>query len=179
MVDTVLNMGSTGRSGPTTINRWDLKAQDQFPQWELDTRRAIRTVAPPGFLKSSRPAAKTVKPDAGVKRSKAKQDEADAILRKVQEQWDLINLKVYEIIKERVALCEADVNTVRGMFGDLAKAPYRAYDGVNFWKWINGHRNISMESTQLQLDKRIKDLWVGPTASAEDVATTLLLIETD
>ena len=43
MVASVLSLASDTK---TSVNRWDLKDQTQFPQWELDTLRAIRQVAP-------------------------------------------------------------------------------------------------------------------------------------
>ena len=148
MVDTVLSLGSAGKS--TGPYRWNLKSQERFPQWELDTRRALRGIAPVGFLSSKRPTAPDVKPEPGVKQpSVTGGSAAETLLRKVQAEWDMINMKVYETLEERVELCEADVNTVRGRFGDMAAAPYRMYDGVAFWAWILTHRNIALESTQL------------------------------
>ena len=178
MVDTLLSMGAAGKAAGLPV-RWNLKDQTIFPQWELDVLRAIRQIAPVGFLTSKRPSKPEVKPEAGAKRSKSAEADAEALLRKVQDQWDLLNMKVYEELECRVELCEADVNTVRARFGDMAKEPNRVYDGVKFYAWIVSHRNISLESTQLKLENEIKDLYIGPSATVEDITTALMKIETD
>ena len=103
MVDTVLKLTSDNRSG---VNRWDLKNQDAFPQWELDTLREIRKVAPPTFLDSTRPKIEDVNVEMGSKRQNTDANQAETLLRKLQEQWDSINQKVYEVLEERVLLCE-------------------------------------------------------------------------
>ena len=138
MVDTVLSMGAVNKqAGPI---RWDLKTMKAFPQWELDTRRAIRAVAVTGFLESKRPSQPEVQQAPGFKRQNTPgQQDAKTVLLKVQEEWDQMNMKIYEILEERVLLCEADVNIVRGRFGDLASAPNTPYNGIEFFKWICSH----------------------------------------
>ena len=87
MVDTVLSMGAVNKqSGPI---RWDLKSMNNFPQWEFDTRRAIRAVAVPGFLESKRPSQPELQQAPGSKRQNTSgQQDTKTVLLKVQEEWD-------------------------------------------------------------------------------------------
>ena len=116
--------------GKNLILRWDLKDKTQFPQWEMGTLCALRQVMPWGFLDSTRPTKAELESVAGVKRTASKALQQDATLRKLQEQWDTINIAVYETIEERLDLAESDVLTVRFLFGDKAPTQADALHGI-------------------------------------------------
>ena len=90
---------------------------------------------------------------------------------------DQVNFKVYEILEERVLLREADVNTVRVLYGK--SHPTRAFQGVEFYKWIVKHRNIAEESTQLKMEHDLRTLRVTPEDGPEQIEDKLITIETD